>query len=40
VGEELFELVVELCGERLIVREDQRGALRVLDDFGHGEGLA
>ena len=38
--EEGFELVVELGGERLIVREDDRGAVELLDHLGHGEGLA
>ncbi len=38
--EELLELVVELGGEGLVVREDESGALDGLDDFGHGEGLA
>ena len=40
VGEEGFELVVELGGEGLVVREDEGGALDLLDDLGHGEGLA
>ena len=40
VGEEGFELVVELGGEGLVVREDEGGALGLLDDLGHGEGLA
>jgi len=32
--------VVELGGERLIVGEDERGAVLLGDDGGHGEGLA
>ena len=40
MGEEVFELVIELGGEGLVVREDEGGALDLLDDLGHGEGLA
>ena len=40
VGEELLELVEELGGERLVVRENERGAVEVLDHLRHGEGLA
>ena len=40
VREELLELGVELGGQRLVVRHDQRGPLHVLDDVGHGEGFA
>ena len=40
VGEEALELAVELRRQRLVGREDQRRALRRLDDLGHGEGLA
>ena len=40
VGEEGLELVVELRGEGLVVREDERRAVGLLDDLGHGEGLA
>ena len=40
VGEERLELAVELRGQRLVGREDERGALRRLDHLGHGEGLA
>ena len=40
VGEERFELVIELRGEGLVVRQDQRRAAHGLDDLGHGEGLA
>jgi len=32
--------VVELGGEGLVVREDEGGALGLLDNLGHGEGLA
>ena len=38
--EELLELVIELRGQRLVVRQDQRRPVRLLDDLGHGEGLA
>ena len=30
----------ELRGERFVVREDERGAVELGDDLGHGEGLA
>ena len=40
VGEEALELAVELRGQRLVRRQDQRRALRRLDHLGHGEGLA
>ena len=40
VGEEALELAVELRGQRLVRREDERRALRRLDHLGHGEGLA
>jgi hypothetical protein len=36
----LFELVVELGGEGLVMGEDEGGALDLLDDLGHGEGFA
>ena len=39
-GEELLELVVELGGERLVVGQDERGPVGLLDDLGHGEGFA
>ncbi len=39
-GEELLELVKELGGEGLVVGEDEGGAVELLDDLGHGEGLA
>ena len=40
VGEERLELAVELRGQRLVRRQDQRRALRRLDHLGHGEGFA
>ena len=40
VGKERLELAVELGGQRLVRRQDQRRALRRLDHLGHGEGLA
>ena len=40
VGEELFELRVELSGEGLVVGENERGAVHLFDDVGHREGLA
>ena len=40
VREERLELVVELRGQRLVVRQDQRRAVDRLDDLGHREGLA
>ena len=40
VGEEVLELAIELGGQRLVRRQDQRRALRRLDHLGHGEGLA
>ena len=39
-GKNDLELVVELRGERLVVREDQRGPADRLDDLGHRERLA
>ncbi len=39
-GKELLELVIELGGEGLVVGEDQRRTVGLLDDLGHGEGLA
>ena len=39
-GEELLELVIELRGQRLVVRQDERRPVHLLDDLGHGEGLA
>ena len=32
--------MVELGGEGLVVREDEGGAVELLDDLGHGEGFA
>ncbi len=40
LGEEALELAVELRGERLVRREDQRRPLRAGDDLRHREGLA
>ena len=40
VGEELLELLVELGGERLVVRHDQGRLLYGLDQLRCGEGLA
>ena len=40
VGEEFLEFAVELGGQGLVVRHHQRGPLLLLDDVGHGEGLA
>ena len=40
VGEEFLELGIELRGERLVRRQDEGGALRLLDHLGHGEGLS
>ena len=39
-GEELAELVAELRGERLVVRDHERRALQLLDDPGHRRRLA
>ena len=39
-GEEVFELLVQLRGERLVVGDDERRALGALDDGSDGEGLA
>ena len=40
VGEELPELGAQLGGQGLVVGQDQGGTLDLLDDLGHGEGLA
>ena len=40
VGEERLELVIELRGQRLVVRQDQRRPSGPLDHLGHGERLA
>lgn len=36
----LFEFLIELACQGLIVHEHQRRLLHPLDDIGHGEGLA
>src|SRR5204863_6741823 len=40
VGVERLELAVELVRERLVVRDDERRALQLLDDLRDREGLA
>ena len=40
IGEELPELGAQLGGQGLVVGQHQGGALDLLDDLGHGEGLA
>ena len=40
LGEELLELLVELGGQGLVVRDDQHGPVELGDDVGHREGLA
>ncbi len=40
VGKEILELAVELRRQRLVGREDEGRALRLLDHLGHGESLA
>ena len=40
LGEEAFELAVELRRQRLVVRQHQRGAAGARDDIGHRERLA
>ena len=40
VGEELFELAVELCREGFIVGHHDDGALHLLHHLGNGKGLA
>ena len=40
VGKELLELGAELGGQGLVVGQHQGGLLDLLDDLGHGEGLA
>ena len=40
VGKELLELGAELGGQGLVVGQHQGGPLDLLDDLGHGEGLA
>ena len=39
-GEKLFEFLVKLGGEGLVVRYDQDGQVELGDDVGHCEGLA
>ena len=39
-GEELAELVAELGGERLVVRDHERRPLQLLHQPGHGRRLA
>jgi hypothetical protein len=38
--EELFELIIELVGQGLVVGNYQGGLLAFLDDIGHGVGLS
>jgi hypothetical protein len=38
--EELFELVIELVGQGLVVGNDQGGQLALLDNIGYGIGLS
>ena len=38
--EQLLELLVELGGQGLVVRDDQDGPVQLGDDVGHREGLA
>ena len=40
VGEEGFELVVELGGQGLVVCEDEGRTVELFDDLGHRESLA
>ena len=40
VREELLELAVELGRQGLVGGQDQGGQIQLLDDVGHGEGLA
>ena len=40
IGEKLAEFAVELCGQGLVVGDDQGRFLDQFDDFGHGIGLA
>jgi hypothetical protein len=40
LGKKVFELVIELGSQSLVVREDEGGAVQLFDDLGHGEGLA
>ena len=38
--EELLHLAIELCSQRLVVRQDEGRAAYIPDDIGHGERLA
>lgn len=38
--EEIAELAVKLRRERLVVAQDERRAVQLRDDVGHGEGLS
>ena len=40
VGEEAFKLVVQLCGECLIVAQNEGGAVNLLNDVCHCKGLS
>ena len=40
MGKEVFELVVELSGQSLVVGHDEGRAVGGLDHFGRSEGLA
>ena len=40
LGKEALHLAIELGGQGLVRRQDQGRALQMLDDMGHGEGLA
>ncbi len=40
IGEELLELVTKLGSQRLIVGQNQRRALHLLDNIGHGKGFS
>ena len=40
LGKELFEFTVQLRGERLVMRDNQRRSLQLFNDIGHREGFA
>jgi hypothetical protein len=40
VGEELFELAIELGGQSFVGRKNEGGALGLADELGDGEGFA
>ena len=40
VGEKLFELLIELTCQRLVMDQHQRRLLHLRDHIGHGKGLA